>query len=203
MNLQGPKSRVSGSTVIATFALVAALLWAPGRAAAHGDDGSMDVQSSAQTGPNMLRLEVSIPYPDGDLADNATVTATLNGPRGTVIPTSPYRGQSAAMPLTSPSPDPAHGGSRSDLEPHRRSDDRGQHHRGRYGRTDELAGGHISDQSQTSQGPRPRTTRRIRGRCPRRRTRPSPSTPTSLRGMRGPNHRSAQAPHSTYLAGSS
>lgn len=89
MNLQGPKSHASGSTIIATVALVVALLWAPGRAAAHGDDGSMDVQSSAQTGPNTLRLEVSIPYPDGDLADNATVTVTLNGPRGAVIPNVP------------------------------------------------------------------------------------------------------------------
>lgn len=106
MNLQGPKSRVSGSTAIATFALVAALLWAPDRAAAHGDDGSMDVQSSAQTGPNMLRLEVSIPYPDGDLADNATVTATLNGPRGTVIPNVPVprtvSGYAADLAVTGP-----------------------------------------------------------------------------------------------------
>ncbi len=79
---------LSGS-IIANFALVVALFWAPGSAAAHGDDGSMDVQSSAQTGPNRLRLEVSIPYPHGDLAENATVTATLNGPKGAVIPDVP------------------------------------------------------------------------------------------------------------------
>lgn len=76
---------ISSSIIIATFALAAALFWTPGSAAAHGEDGSMDVQSSAQTGPNTLRLEVSIPYRDGDLADNATVTATLNGPGGAVI----------------------------------------------------------------------------------------------------------------------
>ena len=80
---------LTGSIIIATLALAAALFWAPVSAAAHGDDGSMDVQSSAQTGPNTLRLEVSIPYPDGDLADNATVTATLNGPKGAVIPNVP------------------------------------------------------------------------------------------------------------------
>ena len=86
VNRQGPKSRVSGLLIVATSVLVAVLVWPPASAAAHGGDGSMDVQSSAQTGPNTFRLEVSVPYPDGDLADNATVRAKLNGPGGTVLP---------------------------------------------------------------------------------------------------------------------
>lgn len=44
----------------------------------------MDVLASRQAGPNTIHLEVSIPY-DGDLADAATVTATLIGPDGEVI----------------------------------------------------------------------------------------------------------------------
>lgn len=58
-------------------------------AGAHGDDGSMDVLVSRQTGPTTIRIEVSIPYSDGDLADGATVTATLTDPDGRSVATTP------------------------------------------------------------------------------------------------------------------
>lgn len=50
------------------------------RAAAHGDDGAMDVLASRPSGDASILIEVSIPFEDGDLAENAVVTATLTGP---------------------------------------------------------------------------------------------------------------------------
>lgn len=55
-------------------------------ALAHGDEGEMAVTVVEQTGPATVHVEVGITYAnDDDLAQDATVSATLAAPDGTTV----------------------------------------------------------------------------------------------------------------------
>lgn len=73
--------------VMAVVAALASMLLGGTRAAgAHGDEGTMAVTVAEQSGPSTVHVEVGITYAnDDDLAQEATVTATLTAPDGTEV----------------------------------------------------------------------------------------------------------------------
>lgn len=53
---------------------------------AHSDDGEMTVTNAEQSGPNTVQVQVGIVYAnDREIADQASVTATLSGPNGATV----------------------------------------------------------------------------------------------------------------------
>jgi hypothetical protein len=72
---------------MAVVAALASMLLGGTRAAgAHGDEGQMSVTVAEQSGPSTVHVEVGITYAnDDDLAQEATVSATLTSPDGTVV----------------------------------------------------------------------------------------------------------------------
>lgn len=72
----------SGNPVLVLVAMLLAVL-APRPAAAHGDEGTMEVTVAEPAGATSVNLEVGILYAnDDDLAAEATVTAMAAGPDG-------------------------------------------------------------------------------------------------------------------------
>lgn len=66
--------------------LAAVLFLGTGVAAAHGDEGELSLTRFEQTGPTTVVIEVGIVYEnDGDIAEDAQVTATLSGPGGATV----------------------------------------------------------------------------------------------------------------------
>lgn len=70
-------------SIPAVLLTVAAAIGLAPAALAHGDEGKMTVTVAEQAGPGAIRLEVGILYAnDEELAEEATVSATLTGPAG-------------------------------------------------------------------------------------------------------------------------
>lgn len=69
--------------LLATLALV--LAGTTSTAAAHSDEGELELTTFEQTGPRTVEVEVGIVYADEHLAEDATVTATLRGPDGATV----------------------------------------------------------------------------------------------------------------------
>lgn len=78
--------RLLGLALLAVLAAVLTTLVVPAPGSAHSTDGEMTVLAAEPSGPGAVRLEVGIVYAsDGHLAEEATVTATLDGPEGAVV----------------------------------------------------------------------------------------------------------------------
>lgn len=75
--------RVAAAVLILT---IAALLVGAAPAAAHGDEGVMEITRLEQLGNDQIDLEVGIVYDnDGHQAEDANVSATFSGPDGASV----------------------------------------------------------------------------------------------------------------------
>jgi hypothetical protein len=80
-----PRSSFELGVAALVTVVVALAVW-PSPVGAHSDDGVMTVLTAEQAGPGAVRLEVGLVYAnDDDLAEEATVGATLTGPDGASV----------------------------------------------------------------------------------------------------------------------
>lgn len=88
--------------------MIAIVALGSGPAHAHGPEGEMTVIVAEPAGASEIELEVGILYTnDQELAEEATVTATLTGPDGTVVgPVELPRRSGATYAATVPVPTP-------------------------------------------------------------------------------------------------
>lgn len=83
--LQQRRSIGVAKVLLGLMATLAVVLGAD-PAGAHGDGGELTVTVAEQTGPNRITIEVGLVHDDdGHIADEAAVSATLEGPSGDTV----------------------------------------------------------------------------------------------------------------------